>query len=121
MTRHLCTLLIGGYLLAIGCDALAYESRGARSCAAWREFRLDEAGGHPQSAAIYQTWLIGYLSGVVAGSGTDFLVGTDNAFVFTMVDAYCGENPLRNLADAGTHVARQLMQQKGIVAVPTLP
>jgi hypothetical protein len=121
MTRRYRALLAGTCLLAIGCNAVAYESRGARSCAAWREFRVDEAGGHPQSAAIYQTWLIGYLSGIVAGSGTDFLVGTDNAFVFSMVDTYCGQNPLRNLADAGTYVARQLMQQKGIAPAPTLP
>lgn len=57
----------------------------------------------------------------MAGSGTDFLVGTDTESAFRMVDAYCMENPAMNLAGAGTHVARQLMQQKGIVHLPTLP
>ena len=68
-----------------------------------------------------ETWLIGYLSGLVAGSGTDFLAGTNNESVFLMVDVYCGEILQMNLAAAGTSVARQLMQQKGIVNIPILP
>jgi hypothetical protein len=38
-----------------------------------------------------------------------------------MVDACCADNPKINLAGAGTHVARQLMRQKGIAHLPTLP
>lgn len=113
--------LAGCCLLATSHAALAYESRGARSCSGWQEYRQDERSGFPQTIEVYETWLIGYLSGIVAGSGTDFLVGTDNELVFQMVDAYCGANPQMNLAAAGTYVARQLMRQKGIVHMPTLP
>jgi hypothetical protein len=114
-------LLAGCLLLVVSHPVPAYESRGARSCAAWQEYRLDKIAGHPQNAEIYETWLVGYLSGIVAGSGTDFLAGTDNEAVFQMVDVYCGANLLMNLATAGTYVARDLMQQKGIVNRGTLP
>jgi hypothetical protein len=119
--RHLCGVLAGCCLLSTSHHVLAYESRGARSCVAWQEYRQDEKAGYPQHSETYQTWLIGYLSGIVAGSGMDFLAGTDNETVFRMVDAYCGANPLTNLATAGTYVARDLMQQKGIVNRGTLP
>ena len=108
-------------MLGMSHPVLAYESRGARSCAGWQEFRQDERAGYPLNAAIYQTWLIGYLSGIVAGSGMDFLAGTNNESVFLMIDDYCDVNRRMNLAAAGTFVARSLMQQKGIVNMPTLP
>lgn len=113
-------VLVGLLLLAPGSAALSYESRGARACAAWNENRSDKSE-HPQPAEIYETWLIGYLSGIVAGSGMDFLAGSDNETVYLMVDAYCAKNQRMNLAAAGTSVARELMQQKGIVNQPTLP
>jgi hypothetical protein len=114
-------LLVGCFLIGASHTVPAYESRGARSCAAWQEYRQAKTAGYPQNADVYETWLVGYLSGIVAGSGTDFLVGTDNESVFQMVDAYCSENLMMNLAAAGTFVARELMQRKGIVNRGTLP
>jgi len=114
-------VLAGCLVWGMSQPGLAYESRGARPCAGWQEFRQEERAGYPLNAAIYQTWLVGYLSGIVAGSGMDFLAGTDNESVFRMVDDYCDDNLRMNLAAAGTHVARSLMQQKGIVNLPTLP
>ena len=119
--KHFCALLTGCCLLATSLPALGYESRGARSCSGWQESRLDQKAGFSLNAEIYETWLVGYLSGIVAGSGSDFLVGTDNEAVFLMVDEFCAANIRMNLAAAGTSVARQLMQQKGIVNMPTLP
>lgn len=119
--RGIVGLLVGCFLVGASCGVLAYESRGARSCFAWQEYRQDKSVGYAQNADVYETWLIGYLSGVVAGSGIDFLAGTDNESVFRMVDAYCGQNPMMNLATAGTSVARDLMQQKRIVNHGTLP
>ena len=114
------------HILTLGCllisqAGLAYESRGARTCVGWQQYRQDERAGYPLHSETYQTWLIGYLSGLVAGSGMDFLAGTDNELVFQMMDAYCSANPLMNLASAGTYVARDLMQRKGIVNRGTLP
>jgi len=119
--RHLCALLAGCCVLGASYPAFGYESRGARSCSGWNEYRLDGKSGYPQNANVYETWVIGYISGIVAGSGTDFLAGTDTEAVYLMVDSYCHANEPMNLAAAGTHVARQLMQQKGIVHRPTLP
>ena len=119
--KRLFVLLAGFCLLGTGNLSWAYESRGARSCEGWLQVGRDDRDGYPRNSEIYETWLIGYLSGIVAGSGTDFLVGTDNESVFRRVDAYCTENPTMNLAGAGTYVARQLMQEKGIAHVPTLP
>jgi hypothetical protein len=119
--KHLYVPLAACFLLVI-CDfSWAYESRGARSCSGWQEFREDGRRGYSLNADVYETWLVGYLSGIVAGSGADFLVGTDNELVFPMVDVFCSANLQANLAEAGTSVARQLMQLKGIVHRPTLP
>ncbi len=119
--KRLCLLLAGLCLLGTCSPSFAYESRGARSCEGWLQSIQEGREGYPRNSEIYETWLIGYLSGIVAGSGTDFLIGTDTESAFRMVDAYCIENPEMNLAGAGTHVARQLMQQKGIPHMPTLP
>jgi hypothetical protein len=121
LARRVGALLAAGWLLAASPIAAAYESRGARSCAGWQQSNAEEKDGYPRNMEIYQTWLIGYLSGIVAGSGMDFLAGTQSEVAFGMVDTYCSEHSNMNLAGAGTHVARQLMHEKGIVNVPTLP
>jgi len=119
--RRLCGILTLGCLLGLSQGGAAYESRGARSCLVWQQYRQDQKIGYPLNSETYQTWVVGYLSGIVAGSGMDFLAGTDNESVFQMMDAYCAANPLMNLASAGTYVARDLMQQKRIVNRGTLP
>lgn len=121
MMRRLCALLAVCGMLVTSQNSSAYESRGARSCAGWQQYRQDEKAEVPRNSEIYETWLIGYLSGIVAGSGMDFLAGTDSESVFLMADAYCAEHPNMNLAGAGTRIARELMQQKKIVNQPTLP
>lgn len=121
LAQRIGVLLAACVMLAASPLGAAYESRGARSCAGWQQSNAEEQDGYPRNMEIYQTWLIGYLSGIVAGSGMDFLAGTQSEAAFVMVDAYCSEHSNMNLAGAGTHVARQLMQQKGIVNVPTLP
>lgn len=108
--------------LSVACPAAAaYESRGACSCAAWQEYRQDEKAGNTRNAEVYQTWVIGYLSGMVAGTGIDFLAGTENEPLFQMIDSFCDAHLQLNLAAAGTYVARTLMRQKGIVNTGTLP
>lgn len=119
--NRLTLLLMGCVLLGVSTFSAAVDSRGSRSCASWEERRLQQQKGHPLNSEIEQTWLVGYLSGLVAGSGMDFLIGTDNETVFAMVDQYCQLNPHGQLAAAGTSIARELMATKGIVNVPTLP
>ena len=119
--NHVTLLLLGCCLLGSSTLALALEARGSRTCAAWQEHRLEETEGHTLHAEVDQTWLVGYLSGVVAGSGIDFMTDTNNASIFSMADVYCQANPFGHLAPAGTALARQLMQQKGIANIPTLP
>ena len=116
-----CALLALFFLIEASHVLLAVESRGARSCSEWQKYRQDKIRGYSMNADIYETWLVGYLSGIVAGTGEDFLAGTDNETVFRMVDDYCDENLQMNLATAGTSAARQLVKQKGIINQPTLP
>ena len=118
--KRLHFLLIGACLLATSSLAEALESRGSRSCASWTEHRSEQRAGHALNAEIEQTWGVCYLSGLVAGSGMDFLAGTDNETLFTMVDDYCQANPLEQQAAAGTAIARALMAQKRITNIPTL-
>lgn len=113
--------LVGTCLLALSVPAAAFDSRGARSCEEWQQRRLEAIEGHKLDAGIIQTWLVGYLSGLVAGSGMDFLVGTKNPLLFSMADELCQRYPQADLAFVGTAIARDLMQQKSIVNVPTLP
>lgn len=104
-------------LVAADTAAQTVLARGARNCALWTENRIDERSGHLLQAQVYQTWLVGYLSGMAAGTGMDILAGARNDALFLMVDRYCAENPRANLAQAGATVARELMQagQTGVI------
>lgn len=113
--------LVGACLLGLSLPAAAFDSRGARSCSDWTQHRLEAVDGHTLNSEISQTWLVGYLSGMVAGSGMDFLVGTKNPVLFSMADDLCGKYPQADLAFIGTAIARELMKEKNIVNRPTLP
>lgn len=113
--------LAGACLIGSSLSAAAFDSRGARSCSDWTLHRLEAVGGHTLNSEISQTWLVGYLSGMVAGSGMDFLAGTKNPVLFSMANDLCGKYPQADLAFIGTAIARELMQEKNIVNLPTLP
>lgn len=100
---------------------VAVDSRGARSCDEWQQQRQEAVEGHSLDADINQTWLVGYLSGLVAGSGMDFLAGTKNPTLFRMADDLCKRHPQADLGFIGTAIGRELMQEKRILNVPTLP
>jgi hypothetical protein len=119
--RQALMCLAGACLLGSSLSAAAFDSRGARSCGDWTQHRLDAVGGHKLNSDISQTWLVGYLSGMVAGSGMDFLTGTKNPVLFGMADDLCRKYPQADLAFIGTAIARELMQEKDIVNLPTLP
>lgn len=119
--RRTLSWLAGACLFALSLPGVAVDSRGARSCAKWQEQRQEAIEGYALDSEIIQTWLVGYFSGLVAGSGMDFLVGTKNSVLFGMADDLCKKYPQADLAFIGTAIARELMQQKAIVNVPTLP
>jgi hypothetical protein len=120
-TRQVLAWLAGAWLLALTLPGSAVDSRGARSCYEWQKHRAEATEGYPLDADIIQTWLVGYFSGVVAGAGMDFLVGTKNPRLFEMADVLCQRHPQADLAFIGTAIARELMQEKNIVNRPTLP
>lgn len=120
-TAKLATFVIGCCVLAQSHAQLTVTARGARACRTWNDNRIEEREGHPFKAEIHQTWLVGYLSGMAAGSGVDFLTGTRNDVLFLLVDQYCQANPTAHLGLAGTAIARDLMQQKQIIYVGTQP
>ena len=72
--------------------------RGAPSCGEWVAQRKKAE----TLALANASWLIGYLSGLDAGSGRNVLAGRDNATVFSWMDKYCREHPLKDVAAGGS-------------------
>jgi hypothetical protein len=120
-TATLAALLLGCCLASQAQAQLVVTARGARACSAWNDNRVEERAGFPFKAEVHQTWLVGYLSGLAAGAGVDFLAGSGNEALFLRVDEYCRANPTAHLGLAGTAIARDLMQEKQIVYVGTRP
>lgn len=114
-------LLLGCCALSASHAQMTVTARGARACSAWNENRVEQREGRPFKAEVHQTWLVGYLSGLAAGSGVDFLFEVDNETLFARVDQYCRDNPAGHLGLAGVAVARDLMAQKQLVYVGTRP
>lgn len=84
-------------LPGLGADAVDGSVRGAPSCGEWVAHRKKS----DTLALSNATWLIGYLSGLSAGSGKNVLLGRDNAEVFAGMDRYCNANPLKDVAAGG--------------------
>lgn len=119
--KKLATVLLGCCVFSLSHAQTVVTTRGARACGDWNAERIEEREGRMLKAQVHQTWLVGYLSGMAAGAGVDLLSGVANEPLFAMVDEYCGANPAANLAQAGTDVARNLMQQKQIIYLGTRP
>ena len=101
------SLLVGCILMASSIIAVSspieggVEARQAPSCGEWISHREKS-----DTLSLGNTsWLLGYLSGLVVGSGKDFLSGTDNASIYKWTDSYCRTNPLKNLSSGGTALA----------------
>lgn len=102
--RHVVALLI---LVPTVCQAVTI--RGVPSCGDWVENRaLNNVLG-----VANEFWLLGYLSGLAVGSNRDFIKGTDNPSLFLWVDNFCRASPLKDVADAGSQLLRELTRQKG--------
>jgi hypothetical protein len=109
--------LAAGCLLLFNLCAAAVETMGARSCGKWlEEKRLAKSAREMNRipVLITRSWFLGYLSGRAEESRKDFLKGTDSDSIFLWLDNYCLANPQLGLDKAGTDLARELMQLKGI-------
>jgi hypothetical protein len=107
--------LAGCLLLTAGTVALSApaeggtEARQAPSCGEWVVHREKS----DTLALGNASWLRGYLAGLAAGSGKDFLSATDNASIFRWMDNYCRTSPLRDLSSGGNALAAELARKKG--------
>ena len=109
------SLLAGCLLLASNIIAVAspsdggVEARQAPSCGEWISHREKS-----DTLALGNTsWLLGYLSGLAASRGKDFLSGTDNGSIYKWMDNYCRTNPLRDVSSGGIALADELTRKKG--------
>jgi hypothetical protein len=107
--------LVGCFLLASSTIAVSApadgdaEARQAPSCGEWITHREKS----DTLALGNSSWLLGYLSGMVASSGKDYLSGTDHATIYKWMDSYCRKNPLRDLSNGGNALAAELGRKKG--------
>lgn len=109
--------MLAGCLLAFNLFAAVVEKMGTRSCAKWmEEKRIAKSAKELNKipVLITRSWFLGYLSGRAGESGKNFLKGTDSDSIFLWLDNYCQANPQTDLDKAGTDLARELMQLKGI-------
>jgi hypothetical protein len=90
--------------------AQAVIVRGMPSCGTWVQTR--QAGD--MASIGNRLWLIGFLSGVAAGTQKDLLKTTDNDSITLWMDNYCRANPLNDLEDGAETLAKELMKRKGL-------
>jgi hypothetical protein len=93
-----CLLLGWAAIAAAAPTDAGAGARQAPSCGEWIVHREKS----DTLALGNASWLLGYLSGMVTGSGRNFLSGMDNASIYRWMDAYCRKNPLRDVA-SGAH------------------
>ena len=109
--------LLAGSVFSFNVFASAVEMKDLRSCSKWiEEKRIAKSPKEMNRVPVLITrsWFLGYLSGRADASGRDFLKGTDSDSIFLWLDNYCHANPKMDLDTAGTDLARELMQLKGI-------
>ena len=72
---------------------------GAVSCGDWINSHT-----HNLTAASWgEYWLIGFLSGIAAGSRIDFMKNTESSLIVKMMNKYCTSHPLDSTS-AGANV-----------------
>jgi hypothetical protein len=81
---------------------------GNSSCGAWTQAHSSQG-----SSFGFDTWLMGYLSGVsVWTDGADWLVGTDFIGNVAWVTNYCRANPLDTIGTAAQKLVMSLQERK---------
>jgi hypothetical protein len=99
-------------LFAIGFSANsnALSVYGGDSCGKWVKDRA-EPNQPTLNAVIDEKWLIGFISGIVAGTNVDFLKQTDPDSIYLWMDNYCKKNPLSTTLEGGEVLAIELTKR----------
>jgi hypothetical protein len=109
--RNFCSfaasLMLLSVLFSSAATAAAIVVRGGSSCGQWVQER--SADGKP--GASNEFWLLGYMSGLAAASGTDALRDTDAAYIELWMDNYCKANPLKRVDDGGDDLFIELKKK----------
>ncbi len=100
--------LLGSAQFAKAAPAERVEARAAASCGEW----IDHRKKSDTLALSNTSWLVGYLSGLAAGSGRNFLPGNENTEIFSWMDNYCRSNPLTDIAVGGSSLMAELVAKK---------
>ena len=104
-----CLLLAAGTLAVSSPSGAGEQPKQAPSCGEWIVHREKS----DTLALGNASWLLGYLSGLAAGSGKDTLSGTENSSIYKWMDSYCRSNPLRDLGSGANALAAELTGKKG--------
>lgn len=101
MKKTLTAALLAMLLLTSGHAANSILGGGLASCAG---YMAENESARDMRAA----WVLGYLSGLNAGSKVDSLRHTDFPSIHAALDLYCKQNPLDQLFDAADAVYAKL-------------
>ncbi len=107
MKRISITVIISLMLLsshAIAAQKVRIIRVGDGSCGTWINERKI-------NLKYQESWLLGYISGVMSASGNDMLKNTSVDSIPFWIDNYCKENPLNKL-DVGAHQLMLEINQK---------
>ena len=100
-----------GFILLAAC-AIALHAPSEASEPANQAPSCGEWVGHREKSstlALGDTgWLRGFLSGMAASGGKDYLAGVDNASIYRWMDNYCRSNPLRDVSSGAKVLAAEL-------------
>ena len=85
---------------------LAY---GGIKCSEWSNVRASK----PTDAAVYEAWILGFLSAYNAFiyKGPNVAAGTDFDTLRNMVDAHCKQNPQDDLDSAAQSLIKELLKK----------
>jgi len=113
-------IAVGVFLMALATMAEAGYVRGLATCAEWSKARTVEAAGiaetsEAEAAAIYEAWLVGFLSGIAMQRDTEVLKGVDVSSIYLDVDEYCRDHPRDTTAQAGRDHMRELEERAGVI------
>lgn len=94
-------LILAGLVIAISINAEAVTVMGARGCGEW-------VNGRSNNVLTYETWLIGYLSGVAVSDNVDILKNADLASLTLWMDNYCNKYPLNDIQIGTKQLVKEL-------------